>query len=369
LQNLDRAEQLLQHVPITHDIETLLLEIEAEKIVPMVVFTGFASKEVRVVLDRAESLAEHLGAEKPLYLLWYRYMDYAAHADLTTALPLGLEFARRAEGELTIISDRLLGNCYMCLGQLREALQRFEAVVAQDPARSAKLRFTYVYDSRAFALINKALTSLLLGFPDEAERCRELAFARERELGHPVTTAWVLAVGLVYALLNDDRSLIAALSARLCETSEKFKMTHFHRLARVNIAYLAGLQDDPAAGLAEMDTCLSEWLNAGYRYFLPIIWIAKIRVQLLSDNKTTEAFETLKMALNHVEETGEVTVAAELHRLTGSPRLQLRAATTMSSSLSTRSGQQSKSPVVRTRSCLNSAQRRALPGFGAIRAK
>jgi class 3 adenylate cyclase/tetratricopeptide (TPR) repeat protein len=317
LQNLDRAEQLLRQVPNTRNIEGLLLEIEAEKIVPMVVFTGFSSKEVRAVLDSAESLAERLGAEKPLALLWYRFMDCIARSDLKTGLSLGLEFARRAEGDLTIISDRLLANCYMCLGQLREALPRFEAVVAQDPARSAKLRFTYVYDSRAFALINMALTTLLLGFPDEAKRCLELALAREKELGHPVTTAWVLAVGLVYAMLIDDRSLIDALSARLFEDSEKFKMAHFHRLARVNIAYLAAMKGDAAAGLESIETCLSEWLNAGFRYFLPIIWIAQIRVQLLFKDKISEAFDTIKIAMAHVEETGEATLAPELHRLNG----------------------------------------------------
>jgi predicted ATPase len=85
----------------------------------------------------------------------------------------------------------------------------------------------------------------------------------------------------------------------------------------VNIAYLKGLQSDPAAGLAEMDTCLSEWLNAGFRYFLPIIWIAQVRIQLLFDNKMEEALETVKVAFAHVAETGEATLIAELYRLSG----------------------------------------------------
>ena len=165
LQNLDRGEQLLREIPKTRDTETLLLAIEAEKIVPMVVFTGFGSKEVRAVLDRADSLAEHLDAERPLTLLWYRYMDCMARSDLKTGLSLGLEFARRAEGDLTIISHRLLGNCYMCLGQLRKALPRFEAVLAQEPARSAKLRFTYIYDSAGVCVHKHGFDLVVVGFP------------------------------------------------------------------------------------------------------------------------------------------------------------------------------------------------------------
>jgi tetratricopeptide (TPR) repeat protein len=317
LQSLDRAEQLLGQVSKTRERETLQLEVEAERIVPTVVFTGFGSKEVAMVLDRAESLANELGADKPLLLLWYRYMDHVSRADLNSALSLGLEFSRRAEGDLAVISHRLLGNCYMCLGQLREALPRFEAVIAQDPARSTKLRFAYIYDSRAFAFVNLALTLLLLGAPDEAQRSFERAFARQRELGHPVTTAWVFAVGLVYALLIDDRSLLDRLSGPLSDTAQKFKMAHFHRLARVNIAYLGAVNGDIEAGLAEIETCLSEWMNSGFRYFLPIIWIAQIRVQLLFEDKIKEALATVKVALAHVADTGEATLAAELHRLNG----------------------------------------------------
>ncbi|MBV9064674.1 MAG: AAA family ATPase, partial [Methylobacteriaceae bacterium] len=317
LQNLDEADRQLRNVAETERREPLQLEIESERIVPTLVFTGFGSAEVRAVLDRAEALADHLGAEKPLFLLWYRYMDYAARADLKTALPLGLAFARRAEGELTIISDRLLGNCYMCLGRFNEALLRFQAVLAQDPARSTRLRFSYVYDSQAFASINMALTLLVLGLPDEAEKPFKTAFSREKELGHPVTTAWVLAVGLVYALMINDRGSIERLSARLSEIAQKFKMTHFHRLARVNIAYLEALRNNPAAGLAEVETCLSEWLQTGYRYFLPIIWIVQIRIQLLIKDKIDAAFKTVKVALAHVAETDETMFAAELNRLNG----------------------------------------------------
>ncbi|MBV8851724.1 MAG: AAA family ATPase, partial [Methylobacteriaceae bacterium] len=168
LQNLDRAEQSLQQLPKSDARETLLLEIEDERIVPTLMVTGFGSKDVRAVIERAESLADHLDAEKPLSLLWYRYMDCMSRSELETGLSLGLDFSRRADGDLTIISDRLLGNCYLCLGRLREALPHFEAVIAADPARSARLRFTYVYDSRAFAFINMALTLLLMGYPDQA---------------------------------------------------------------------------------------------------------------------------------------------------------------------------------------------------------
>ena len=57
---------------------------------------GFGSKEVRAVLDRAEALADHLGAEKPLLLLFHRYTDHVSRSDLKTGLSLSSEFSQRA---------------------------------------------------------------------------------------------------------------------------------------------------------------------------------------------------------------------------------------------------------------------------------
>jgi class 3 adenylate cyclase/tetratricopeptide (TPR) repeat protein len=316
LQNLDRAEQLLRQVPKTRDAERLLLEIEGERIQPTVMLAGFGSKEVRAVLDRAEALADHLGAEKPLLLLFHRYTDHVSRSDLKTGLSLSSEFSQRATEELSIISHRLLGNCCMCLARMQEALSHFEAVVAEEPAHSAKLRFPYLYDPRAFALINMSLTFLLMGFPEKAEKCRERAFAREKELAHPITTVWVLSVGLIQPLLMDDRALVDVLSARLSEHAQKFKMIHYNRHARVSIAYLRARAGDHEAGLAEMDACLSEWSEVGYRYLLPIIWIIQIRALLLFE-RVDEAFATAKVGLSHVAETGEAIFAAELHRLSG----------------------------------------------------
>jgi tetratricopeptide (TPR) repeat protein len=252
-----------------------------------------------------------------MLLLFYRYVDHFSRSELKTALSLALEMSRRPDGELTIIGDRALAGCNMSLGLLREALPHFEKIIAQDPGRSARLRFAYVYDPQAFAYINMALTLLLLGLPDQAERSRQKAFALEKELAHPGTTAWVIAMGLAYAMLIDDRGSIDVLSARLLEHAQKFKMLHFHRLARVNIAYLKALKGDRDVGLVEIEACLSEWLSAGYRYFLSIIWIVQIRVQLLFDSKIDDAFATARVALADIAETEEAILAAELHRLTG----------------------------------------------------
>jgi len=317
LQNLDHAERMVHALPKTETSRRLQLEIEAERILPINMLTGFGSAEVRTVLDRAESLANDLGADKPMLLLFYRYVDHFSRSELKTALSLAVEMSRRADAELTIIGDRALAGCKMSLGLLSEALPHFKKVIAQDPGRSAKLRFAYVYDPQAFAYINMALTLLLLGFPDQAERSRQKAFVVEKELAHPGTTAWVIAMGLVYAMLIDDRSSIDVLSARLLDHAQKFKMLHFHRLARVNIAYLKALQGHRDAGLAEIEACLSEWLSAGYRYFLSIIWIVQIRVQLLSEGKIEDAFATARVALADIAETEEAILAAELHRLTG----------------------------------------------------
>jgi predicted ATPase len=94
-------------------------------------------------------------------------------------------------------------------------------------------------------------------------------------------------------------------------------MTHFHRLARANIAYLTAFKGDPATGLTEIETCLSEWLALGYRYFLPIIWIIQIRAQLLVEGENSNAVQAAEVGLAHVAETDEAIFAAELHRLQG----------------------------------------------------
>jgi predicted ATPase len=162
-----------------------------------------------------------------------------------------------------------------------------------------------------------ALTLLLLGLPEDAERTRERALEREKLLAHPPTTAWVVAMGLLYAILIDDRNLMEVLSPRMFQQVQKFKVPHFERVARMNVAYLTALKGDPGAGLTEIEACLAEWLAVGYRYLLPLAWIVKIRIQLLINDKIESALETVKVGLAHVAETDEAMLAAELHRLHG----------------------------------------------------
>jgi predicted ATPase len=117
-------------------------------------------------------------------------------------------------------------------------------------------------------------------------------------------------------VMVDDRASIRVLSARLSEHAQKFKMIHYNRHSRVSMAYLAALAGDGEAALADIEACLSEWSEAGYRYLLPVVWIIQIRALLLCD-KVDEAFAAVKRALSHVAETGEEIFAAELHRLNG----------------------------------------------------
>jgi predicted ATPase len=94
-------------------------------------------------------------------------------------------------------------------------------------------------------------------------------------------------------------------------------MTHYLRIARVTRAYLDARAGDCDAGLTEIEACLSEWLELGYRYHLSIIWIIQIRIQLLHEDKIEQARQTAERALAHVAQTDEAIFAAELHRLTG----------------------------------------------------
>ena len=317
LQNLDEATRSLLLLPRTTASQTLQLQVETARIFPTMMTAGFGSKEVGAVLDRAETIAAELGADKPILLLFHRSMSSLSRSDFNTGLPLALEFLHRADPEVSMVAHRVCSSCFMPLGRLREALSHFEAVIAEDAARSAKLRFAFVSDPHALTLINMALTLLLLGLPEDAERTRERALEREKLLAHPPTTAWVVAMGLLYAILIDDRNLMEVLSPRMFQQVQKFKVPHFERVARMNVAYLTALKGDPGAGLTEIDACLAEWLAVGYRYLLPLAWIVKIRIQLLINDKIESALETVKVGLAHVAETDEAMLAAELHRLHG----------------------------------------------------
>ena len=317
LDNLDWADGLLRSLPKNDETEKLQLDIEAERILPTVMVAGFGSPEIRAVLDRVERLAEQLGAEKPLLLLLHRFMDHVTRGHFQTGLSLGMEFSRRAGSELAIISHRLLGNCYMCMGRLREARPLFDAIIADDPMHSAKLRFAYVYDTRAFALINQSVVLSVMGFLDQAEASRECALTIERELKHPITTTLVLSMALVHVTLVEDRALIGALSARILEYSQKFNMPHYNRVARIARAYVLAHDGDVAAGLAGIEACLAEWLELGYGYQMSIMWIMQVRVQMLDDSKIEQARQTVERALEHSLKGDEALFTSELHRLRG----------------------------------------------------
>jgi predicted ATPase len=238
-------------------------------------------------------------------------------AEYKTGLALAKEFARRAGDEERIIGQRLLANCYMSMGRLSEARRLFETIIAEDPARSAKLRFTHVYDTSAFAFVNQSLVLSLMGFLDQAERSRERALAIEGDLNQPTTTMLVLSMALIQLALVDDLELMATFSARVSDYAQRYNTPHYNRVARITRGYVVAHQGDRAAGLAEIDACLAEWLELGYGYQISIMWIMQLRCRLLGDDQIDAARQTAERALEFVAKSDEALFASELHRLSG----------------------------------------------------
>jgi class 3 adenylate cyclase/tetratricopeptide (TPR) repeat protein len=98
--------------------------------------------------------------------------------------------------DLQILGHRASGFSHFYLGELSEALEQREQVLAlYDPLRAARLRELTGGDARTAVDVFSPQALWMLGYPDRAAQMSDQKDAHARQLGHPFDIGWALTWG------------------------------------------------------------------------------------------------------------------------------------------------------------------------------
>ncbi len=146
---------------------------------------------------RTLEIATLLGdREYQLRALWGLWGDAYMHGPYQRSLQLAEQFASLCpladDDPDRLVSERLQGIAYLCLGQLLKARWHLENMLTHySGAESHSHMVRFVYDQQVTALSALAYVLWLQGFADQARKAMRRAEERARLIGHVSSTRYV----------------------------------------------------------------------------------------------------------------------------------------------------------------------------------
>lgn len=180
---------------------------------------GYGEEELRVIYERAQTLAEDVGRpSQQLEVVYALWTHAAGRGQWRWALELATEFERRAatldiDDQLEVEGLRLLGACDAFMGNFLSARERHErAIGLYDPATHGP---RFGFDPGAAVAAYLTWTLWHLGDAEAANHYVGVALATAEAKGHPPTTAMVLSWLIFHAVCEEDLEAIERYNARL----------------------------------------------------------------------------------------------------------------------------------------------------------
>ena len=245
---------LIERLPSSSERDGLELSIREPLHAAWVGLRGQASPEVGMnaaaILQRAKSQGK---PQSLLIGLWGMYINTLSQGRIEEAL----EWAQRllAEGnkagdiDLQVLGHRAAMNSYFFLGQLLEARERGNRVLAlYEPQRAGRWMQHTGQDVRTLVGVLSSHWTWMLGYPDQAVRVSEEKDAHARRLGHAFNLGFALTVG-AYAF--DYRREPERLLERVSEADRLAREQSIPYLYQVLVPQLEGLGRLRSGELAE----------------------------------------------------------------------------------------------------------------------
>ncbi len=315
-----RGLSALLTLPESQERDRRELELQMALGMSLVATEGYGTDTVSSVYQRVQELGGCLGDTQSLLIAMYgTYVGSVARGDNRAAALISerasAQFAREGDPTCRLILHRMAGIAAFQAGKFRAARQELQAVLElYDPTAHGPLAGRWGHDARAAALSYLTQIVWLLGYPDQACRLMEEAFATARQISHSGSIGQVhYLAGVCFAeLLRDPLALTH-------HVDETVVFDREHGTSRTGVAFFQGIslfeQGKQAEGLALAGQSLALMpANGGERrtYFLGRLATAYAQV-----GEVDRASQTIVEAQAVSERTGEHSWDAELRRVAG----------------------------------------------------
>jgi predicted ATPase len=323
ISSVTAAINLLQKLPDSPEgirREVLLQLALARALAPL---KSRGAPEVERAYTRARELCERLG--DPPELLPALLGVWAVHLSrggLRKAYELAEQLLRRAQSARhpagLMYGQVALGRSSFEMGELLRSREHFElAITFYDFERHQPLPFSYLgIDARVYCLSNAALTLWFLGYPDQALKRSNEAFALAQALSHPFSLGFAgLFVTILRAFRREARAAQET-AERVIALSIEHGFTEFLSYATTLRGWAIARQGRHEEGIAQTQEGLAALRAAGAELGRPH-FLCLLAEACMETGRLYDGLGALTEALAAVDEHGHHASEAEIHGLKG----------------------------------------------------
>lgn len=320
---LQKAISLLETLP-ADDPGRLKTEMEAQLALATALMStiGWGSRETEAACIRARDLCEQLGNGPGLVgALWGLWTVYFLRGTLAPSLEAAnrvLE-AALASGDsgLQIAAREGVGYSTYFMGDFEMAREHAErAIELYDPERERALATAFQLPL-SFGCGNCLMMSLwFMGYPEQAERVRQTAWAMIEALNIPACTAYGLGNVLMIHYARRDTATVRRVADDLHALSIDGGFLLWTAQAHIYRGWALAIDEDPEAGIAEMKAGLEDYRLTGSGLMTTQFSLMMAEAQLRA-RRPGEALASISRGLKYVDECNERAFEPELHRLRG----------------------------------------------------
>lgn len=296
------------------------LALQMCRLTPLVVIHGWTSLQVRYACERAQALAEALGAQRELFTVlsllsavhgsqdWNKSLDYAEEA---------LALAQRLDLAAVVAAHASLETPLFFTGQFAVALQHTERVLALfDRQRHLSLSTFFGTDLAVIALAHAGYVHFMMGHIKQAWQTLNDALERARALDSAAAELFALAwTTLCHDLAREPDQLATTLAA-MEDMADRYGYEHWLPLLPGFHGSLSIQQGDYHGGIRAILTGL-ECGEVQGQYHLGPLRRAQLAWSYAATGRLDEGLNETERTLEMIERTGERHHEAEAHRVRG----------------------------------------------------
>jgi predicted ATPase len=326
-----RGLELLKSLPDAPERDQLELNLESILVPALINLMGQGATDVERIFARARELSQKVGSPPQLYpALWGSWYFSLVGAALPTARELGEQFLALAQDlqdpAHLLLAHRVLGQTLFYPGELAQARAHLEQAMALYDSRwHRSLVSLYGQDPGVVCHLWAALTLWMLGYPDQALREKEEAFALARELAHPYSQAWALVFGAWFHYFRREEQAIPEQAEANLALSREQGFAQLYAWGTMWQGWSLVVQGQPEEGIAQLHQCLAAFLQQNIQLLRPSA-LGLLAEAYGRAGQAEKGLTILDEALGLVHRTGERHGEADLYRLKGELLLALPAA-------------------------------------------
>jgi DNA-binding winged helix-turn-helix (wHTH) protein/predicted ATPase len=290
--------------------------------VPLLMTKGYAAPEVERTYARAREICRELG-ESPQLLpaLAGLFRFYFVRADFQAARTIADQILRLAEHTqdrvVSLVAHSLLGALLLSLGEFDAAREHNERGIAlYDSREHSFMASLYGDDPGVTCHCFLGLSLWYLGYPDQALASVEKAVAVAKKIGSPYCETFALDFVTWIQVLRRDEPAAQASADALMRIAPDQGFQFLLADSRILQGWILAAQGKAADGLQRVRPAIAAYEATGALMSKPshLMLLAKVYGKA---GQIDEALAALADARTVVDQTGERSYDAELHRLKG----------------------------------------------------